>query len=300
MPPTLRKRCKKTAQKTSAHFPKSPLARKRIKRTPPNISQNESPNTSPGTLHRSTPRPKQKRTPKTSPHFPKSPKPPYHRAPNPSEIAQPPGLAFTLRPAQFGLIQERISSSLYALIVQAILWNQTRGTQARPILFSLLIKYPSPEDLAAATLSDLASLLQPIGLHNIRAARLIAMATSWVASPPSKHRRYRKLHYPHRACGIDIKPGEVLALGDEREGWEVAHLPGVGRYAIDSFRIFYRDKLRGMGDVRERMIRGGEFEPEWKRVRAEDKDLKAYLEWRWDMEGEGKKEEDEDQGTHSS
>lgn len=54
----------------------------------------------------------------------------------------------------------------------------------------------------------------------------------------------------------------------------------MGRYAIDSFRIFGRDALRGV-DV------GKGVEEEWRRVRAEDKDLKAYLEWRWRME-EGK------------
>ncbi|OAL00191.1 DNA glycosylase, partial [Phaeosphaeriaceae sp. SRC1lsM3a] len=178
-----------------------------------------------------------------------------------------------LQPAHFGLIQERICSSLYALIVQAILWNQTRGIQARPILFALLAKYPMPENLSCADLVELTHMLQPLGLHNIRAKRLIHMAEAWVAAPPSKQRRYRKLHYPEKGCGRDVGPNEVLGEADGREGWEVAHLPGVGRYAIDSFRIFGRDTLREVGDE------------EWKRVRAEDKDLKVYLEWRWEGEG---------------
>jgi methyl-CpG-binding domain protein 4 len=128
--------------------------------------------------------------------------------------------------------------------------------------------------LSTALLEDLTALLQPLGLHNIRATRLIALANAWLAAPPCKNRRYRKLHYPSRGCGTDIKPGEVLGPEDDREGWEIAHLPGIGAYALDSYRIFYRDKLRGV-DPKDGIG------PEWKRVRAEDKDLKAYLNWKW-------------------
>jgi methyl-CpG-binding domain protein 4 len=193
----------------------------------------------------------------------------------PSPLPQPPGLPFSLQTAHFGLIQERIRTSLYALVVQSILWNQTRGTTALPVLFALLARYPTPQDLSSAPLEDLTAMLQPLGLHNIRAVRLIALANAWLAAPPCKERRYRKLHYPSRGCGANVKPGEVLGLEDEREGWEIAHLPGMGRYALDSYRIFYRDRLRGV-EGKE----GAEMEMEWRRVRADDKDLKAYLNWK--------------------
>jgi methyl-CpG-binding domain protein 4 len=145
---------------------------------------------------------------------------------------------------------------------------------ARPILFALLERYPTPKELSVASLDHLTAMLQPIGLHNIRAVRLIALANAWLTAPPCKERRYRKLHYPSCGCGKDVKPGEVLGLDDEREGWEIGHLPGMGAYALDSYRIFYRDTLRGI-EV------GDGVESEWKRVRADDKELKAYLEWKW-------------------
>lgn len=63
---------------------------------------------------------------------------------------------------------------------------------------------------------------------------------------------------------------------DKREGWEVAHLPGIGAYALDSYRIFHRDRLRGVDK---------DAEPEWKRVVATDKELRAWLVWRWRKEG---------------
>jgi methyl-CpG-binding domain protein 4 len=193
----------------------------------------------------------------------------------PQIIPQPDDLAFTLRPAVFGLIQERICDSLYALCVQVILWNQTHGLQARPILFQLLGTYPTPEALADAPLERLTTILQPIGLHNIRAARLIALANTWLSAPPSRERRYRKLHYPSKGSGADVKPGEILGPEDEREGWEIAHLPGMGAYALDSYRIFYRDRLRCVVDD----------EPEWTRVLPLDKDLRRYLVWRWQEYG---------------
>jgi methyl-CpG-binding domain protein 4 len=198
------------------------------------------------------------------------------RKPNrPEHLPQPEGLPFKLQPAYYGLIQERIHDSLYALVVQVILWNQTHGTAARPVLFHILGLYPTPFHLSEASLLDLTEIIQPLGLQNIRARRLIALGEAWIAAPPCKERRYRKLHYPTRGCGINVKPGEILELDDHREGWEIAHLPGMGPYALDSYRMFYRDRLRG--------VTSGE--PEWKRVLPKDKDLKPYLKWRWAKEG---------------
>lgn len=196
----------------------------------------------------------------------------------PHTIPTPSGFPFKLNDATYGLIQERIHTNLYALVVQAILWNQTHGLAARPVLFQLLTLYPDPVDLSQANIKSLTAILQPIGLQNIRAARLIALAKVWVAAPPCTERRYRKLHYPVHKSGIDVGPREIISEDDKREGWEIAHLPGVGRYALDSFRIFHRDQLRS------REV-DGSIEPEWMRVLPEDKDLRAYLSWRWEQEG---------------
>jgi len=69
----------------------------------------------------------------------------------------------------------------------------------------------------------------------------------------------------------------------------VAHLPGVGPYALDSWRIFGSDGMRGV-EVEDgggiEVKRGQEEkEPEWMRVVPEDKDLRAWMIWRWDREG---------------
>ncbi|KAJ4395493.1 hypothetical protein N0V91_010805 [Didymella pomorum] len=213
---------------------------------------------------------KRKRSERVSHHFT-----PQRKPNRPTTIPQPENLPFQLQSAGYGLIQERIRDSLYALVVQVILWNQTHGRAARPVLFQILTLYPTPFHLSQAKPDELTAILQPLGLHNIRAKRLIALAEAWLAAPPCKERRYRRLHYPDRGCGLDVKAGEILGLEDEREGWEIAHLPGMGPYALDSYRIFYRDRLR--------KFEGGE--PEWKRVLPLDKDLRPYLKWRWAQDG---------------
>ncbi|KAF4949576.1 hypothetical protein FSARC_13441 [Fusarium sarcochroum] len=185
----------------------------------------------------------------------------------------------------FGLIQESVATDLYKLLVAAVLWNRTRGSQARPIFVKLVSQYPTPNHLAEASFSDLAELIRPIGLYNSRATRFIAFAKAWVEHPPSKTRRYRKLHYPLQGDGLDIGKDEVLDQDDERQGWEVAHLPSLGPYAIDSFRIFHRDLLRGLAGDWNGSQAAPNFEPEWKRVVPLDKELRACLRWMWLKEG---------------
>ena len=174
--------------------------------------------------------------------------------------------------SNFGLVQERIADNLYYLVLQAILWNQTTGKQARPVFERLIALYPSPMSLANASLSELTSLLHPIGLHNIRAARCIALGKRWCELPPAADKQYVRKKYHLQSNG-------------EEPGWEIAHLPGVGPYALDSYRIFHRDKLRGLAKnwLGEGAAPG--FEPEWKRVVPTDKELRAYLKWMWMKEG---------------
>lgn len=186
---------------------------------------------------------------------------------------------------RFGLIQETTATELYALLVAAVFWNRTRGVQARPVFLEFLSRYPSPNKLAQARESDLAELIRPLGLYQTRARRFLAFAKAWIEAPPSKSRRYRKLHYPDRGCGLDIGKDEVLDEEDEREAWEIAHLPSIGPYALDSFRIFHRDMMRDLATDWNGGGAAPDFEPEWKRVVPLDKELRAYLKWMWLKEG---------------
>ena len=72
--------------------------------------------------------------------------------------------------------------------------------------------------------------------------------------------------------------------GKVQEAYEIAHIPGIGAYGLDSWRIFCRDELRGVtADTRD--ADGNAPPPEWQRVIPLDKELRAYLRWRWLKEG---------------
>lgn len=144
---------------------------------------------------------KSRSTPKTSPHF----------TTDPFEIQPtPPGLNFELGERGYGLIQERIVNSLYAGVLQTILWNQTTAKAARPVLFKLLTVYPKPELLAVADLDEVRDVIGCLGLQNRRAAILIKVAQTWVAAPPCPTRRYAKRHYPLQGDNVDVRDGELL------------------------------------------------------------------------------------------
>lgn len=173
-------------------------------------------------------------------------------------------------------MQERLAKEPFRLLLATIFLNKTRGAVALPVFYELMDRYSTPAALAAAQHADVVSIIQHLGLQNQRATKFINMAKTWLEHPPEKGKRYRCLHYPKQGDGRDVKRGEVLEEEDKdpRVGWEVAHLPGIGAYAFDSWRIFCRDDLRGLCDLEE-------MDGEWTRVLPLDKELRAYLRWRW-------------------
>ena len=192
----------------------------------------------------------------------------------------------------FGLIQESIAHNLYFLVVQAILWNQTSGTQARPVFNQFISRYPTPAALLQADIQSLTAMLQPLGLQNIRAKRFMDLAKRWHDQPPQVGQTYRRKGYPIPVVASAIAKGATTAAENVQSEWEIAHLPGVGPYALDSFRIFHRDEMRGLAeDWLGNGAKEENFEPEWKRVVPLDKELKAYVNWRWLKEIEDEKEE---------
>jgi hypothetical protein len=71
---------------------------------------------------------------------------------------------------------------------------------------------------------------------------------------------------------------------DDADAWEIGHMTQ-GKYAIDSWRIFCRDVLLGRAEDWNGKGREPEFQPEWMRVRPDDKELRACLRWMWMREG---------------
>lgn len=221
---------------------------------------------------------------KTSPYFPPPPRP--RRLPT-SCIPFPP-----LFSPRFGLLQETLAHTPFHLLLACIFLTKTRGSVALPLFYTLIIRYPTASALAAADVADVIAVFQNLGLQNQRGRRVVALATEWVADEPSKGRRWRRMGYPGVGNGRDVKACEE-PIPDEQEdcrvAWEIGHLPGVGRYALDSWRIFCRDRLRGVETPVAEYVspfseaRGVVEEPqgEWTHVLPTDKELRAYLRWRW-------------------
>ncbi|KAL4754261.1 hypothetical protein BDW72DRAFT_200981 [Aspergillus terricola var. indicus] len=186
----------------------------------------------------------------------------------------------------FGLVQEQLAHDPFRLLLATIFLNRTRGGVALPILFQVFDRYPTIEAMAAANPHELVSMIHRLGFQNQRARKCIALAQTWHDCPPSCGKRYRKLNYPRKTDGRDVKAGECIDDEDQRIAWEIAHLPGVGAYALDSWRIFCRDDLRGLAkDWKGAGAASTGFVPEWKSVLPQDKELRAYLTWMWLKEG---------------
>ncbi|RPA95508.1 DNA glycosylase [Choiromyces venosus 120613-1] len=177
---------------------------------------------------------------------------------------------------RFGIVQEELAHNPFHLIVSTIFLNRTRGSVAKPFLWKCLETWPTPETLSEASLPELTALLQPLGLHNIRAARLVSLAKTWITHPPIPFEGTVKYNYPARdTIPFPLPDYDGPKWGVEQNyRWEIGHLPGVGAYALDSWRIFCCDQFRGNED-----------RDEWRRVVPKDKELRAYCRWRWAKEG---------------
>ncbi|KAJ6013401.1 hypothetical protein N7540_007992 [Penicillium herquei] len=186
----------------------------------------------------------------------------------------------------FGLIQEQLAHDPFKLLIATIFLNKTRGGVALPVLFQVFDRYPTIDAMATADEHEFVTMIHCLGLQNQRAQKCISLAQTWLTNPPMKGKRYRKMHYPNKLDGRDLRPDECVDDEDPRSAWEIAHLAGVGAYSIDSWRIFCRDELRGLAtDWKGSGATSPGFVPEWKSVLPFDKELRAYLTWMWLKEG---------------
>ncbi|KAK2746841.1 hypothetical protein FQN57_002883 [Myotisia sp. PD_48] len=213
-------------------------------------------------------------SPKTSPYF-------TRKRPDVTSCLRFPPLSA----ASFGLIQEKLADDPFRLLLATIFLNRTKGEAAIPALYSVLERYPTIESLAEADADELVPIIRHLGFQNLRARKCITVAQNWLQLAPESGKRYRRLHYPNKSDGLDIKPREVISDDDVRVAWEVAHLYGIGDYGIDSWRIFCRDVLRGLATDWNGAGAKEDFIPEWKSVHPKDKELCSFLTWMWLKEG---------------
>ncbi|KAH0255927.1 DNA glycosylase, partial [Aureobasidium melanogenum] len=227
-----------------------------------------------------------------------------HFTPSPKRKRVPAGTSAApfpkLSAPRFGLIQERLADDPFRLLIAVTFLNKTHGKAARPIFEQVMETYPTPNDLAAANVSELSEMIHSLGFQNQRARKLIKIAETWVGQPPQKGKLFRTMDYPNKGNGRHLKPKETVNedVDDctQAGALEIAHIYGLGPYAWDSWRIFCRDKFRGVAEgyngegvpgykPSSQAKEDSVFEPEWKRVVPLDKELRACLRWMWLREG---------------
>ncbi|KAH7163075.1 hypothetical protein B0J13DRAFT_29262 [Dactylonectria estremocensis] len=211
----------------------------------------------------------------------------------------PPGTVATvpfapLTSTKFGIIQEEFADDPFWLLVAVTFLIKTNGKLAIPMFYKVKAHFPSPEQVAdSANAEELAGMIRHLGLSVVRVAFMQKYARGFLEDPPRANVRYKIKNYDCR----DIDPLSTLGTSpavdepfsssqdtEDLEAWEIGHLTK-GKYAIDSWRIFCRDRLLGRAEDWNGKGREPEFQPEWMRVMPADKELRAYLRWMWMREG---------------
>ncbi|CAO1633412.1 unnamed protein product [Sympodiomycopsis kandeliae] len=183
----------------------------------------------------------------------------------PEDVSAFPSLSLKLHGLQadkqtfYGLVQEILTPDVFGMTIVCILLNQTTGRAAVPVFYDLMELYPTPKLLANADLKTLTEMLQPIGLHNIRAKRLIDFAIMWCQQPPQWGVTHpSRVSLPKGVAGAwrqrgndvvdDLQLDQKIPVDKSSKTTrnvypptEISHLPGVGRYALDSFLLFKPD-----------------------------------------------------------
>ncbi|KAG6037549.1 hypothetical protein E4U41_004993 [Claviceps citrina] len=195
--------------------------------------------------------------------------------------------------SHFGLIQEETAHEPFWLLIAVTFLIKTNGQAAIPVFRRVKERFPSPEQLAdPRNAEELLGMIRHLGLATNRLKFIQKYATRYLEAPPMAGRLHRVKNYDARDLSTDCRDMSATAdTGDDdgkgkaaMEAWEIGHMTK-GRYTLDSWRIFCRDKLLGRAQDWDGKGREPEFQPEWMRVMPQDKELRAYLRWMWMRQG---------------
>ncbi|KAL1686599.1 DNA glycosylase [Schizophyllum commune] len=163
----------------------------------------------------------------------------------------------------------------WKVLIATIFLNVTNGTQSIPIVHALLEIWDTPEKMAEASPDKIYPCIRHLGLGHSRSKRIVGLSRAWIARPLSSDDKLVLSKSEDRAKDESSELGNrewsdratnesSPAKGNKNSLLtRISHLPGVGRYALDSFRIFCTTS------------------DEWKSVRPTDKELVRYLAWKW-------------------
>ncbi|XP_041129105.1 methyl-CpG-binding domain protein 4-like [Polyodon spathula] len=110
----------------------------------------------------------------------------------------------------FNLVQETLFHDPWKLLIATIFLNKTSGKMAIPVLWQFLDRYPSPEVARSTDWREIAELLKPLGLNELRAKTMVKFSDEYLT---------KQWKYP-------------------------IELHGIGKYGNDSYRIFCVNEWR--------------------------------------------------------
>tara|TARA_Y100001935_G_C17040458_1_gene376995 strand:+ start:144 stop:533 length:390 start_codon:yes stop_codon:yes gene_type:complete len=116
------------------------------------------------------------------------------------------------------LVQEQVES-VWQHMVGVMCLNMTNRKQVKKVLPILFEKYPDPKTFLRGKAKYQAKLLEPLGMKNIRTARLRKMSKEF-------------LNWDHK---------------------DALELHGIGKYGSDSYRIFYKNEIPD--DVKDKELK---------------------------------------------
>jgi hypothetical protein len=196
---------------------------------------------------------------------------------------------------EFGLVQEKFAHEPFWLLIVVTFLIKTKGKHAIPVFYKVKKRFPTLVDIACAANSEqIIEMIRHLGLADHRLTLMQKYARIFLSDPPTPGVRYKVKNYDQRE--FESSPSPRLPTGEyqpsfakvageqDLEAWEIGHLTQ-GKYALDSWRIFCRDEFLGRATDWNGGGREPEFQPEWMRVRPDDKELRAYLRWMWMKEG---------------
>lgn len=105
------------------------------------------------------------------------------------------------------LIQHDYLDDPWKMLVCCILLNQTTNQQVRKVLDPLFELMPNPETCVSVDPLKISEIIKPTGFYNIKASRIQKLSRKWIEG-----------------------------FSDPRD------LPGVGKYAMESWEIFVNKK----------------------------------------------------------
>ncbi|EPE04782.1 pre-mrna splicing factor [Ophiostoma piceae UAMH 11346] len=198
------------------------------------------------------------------------------------------GLPFApLDSPSFGLVQELLADEPFWLLVALVFLTRVAGRVSLPVFWAIKAEYPTPQSLVEADCARLIARMRHLGMASIRCTALQRYARRWIERPPQAGVVTTVKNYPL------LQDGDAVCARLNGSQWEIGHITQ-GAYAVDSWRIFCRDRLLGRstdwkGDADTGIDTADQsekvFQPEWMRVLPQDKELRACLRWMWMREG---------------